>query len=352
MSKIKISKLKQEILKNQPLTPEKILDIRRRFHCSLEEIKLNCDELKIECPLPDKTEKIKMKDFIPALIDGLPKIIAPLPEIKIPKIKKSKGDEEEMFLLLSDWQLGHKTRSFNYDVARQRVIKMVHSLLKITSIHRQSYPIKKINIFLLGDFIQNDYPWFVDLSELESVLIDQVFNNAIPLLTWTIQEIANNFEEVKIYAVRGNHGNTQSSEKDNWDDVIYRCLSLKFENNPRIKIYLTDNFYQIADVFGWKFLLAHGDQVRGGSYNIPLYALLQRMLRWATSIAGWNYMVVGHWHCYAHLEQNGQELLVNGSLVSDDEYVRRRYGWNTSTLQVVGSVHPRKGITWTYRIKL
>ncbi len=84
-----------------------------------------------------------------------------------------------------------------------------------------------------------------------------------------------------------------------------------------------------------------------------VYALLQRMLRWATALPQkWDLWACAHWHHYSHIEQNGQEIIVNGTLVSDDEYVRRNYGWNASTLQVLFGVHPRKNITWEYRINL
>jgi hypothetical protein len=183
----------------------------------------------------------------------------------------------------------------------------------------------------------------------------QVYGGAVPMLIWAIGELARFFEEVYVYPVRGNHGKGEkwNSNQANWDDVVYHTLAIKFSENTRIKFILTDQYYQIVDILGTKFLIVHGDQVRGGSYGIPLYALLTRMLRWGTSFEEkWDVLSVAHWHCYSHLEQNGQELIVNGTLVSDDEFVRRTYGWNSSTLQVMFGVHPRKGITWEYRIKL
>ena len=279
-----------------------------------------------------------------------------MPTIKAPRLQKGKGDEEEIVLLLSDFQIGHKTTSFNAEVCKKRMIYLLKSFLKIVALHRLAYPIKTLNIFLLGDFIQSEaVGYLVDLSELEMVLIDQIYKVAVPNLTWLVTESAKNFEHVNVYCVRGNHGRGPkgSSEKTNWDDVIYRTLSCVFADNPRVKFMVASEFYQVVEIMGWRFLLAHGDQVRGGSYGIPLYALLQRMLRWAGSLPErWDCLCVGHWHSFAHLEQNEQELIVNGTLVSDDEYVRRTYGWNASTLQVMFGVHPRKGITGVNRLKL
>jgi len=278
-----------------------------------------------------------------------------LPKIKIERIKQGKGDEEEIVLVISDWQIGHKTRSFNAEVAKERVVYLLKSFLKTLALHRLAYPIRKIHIFALGDFTQSELIGFkVDLSELEMVWGDQVLV-ADTLLEYLITEISKHFDEVYVYCVRGNHGKGMkgTSDKTNFDDILYHLTAKAFKNNPRVHFNIAREFYQIVNIYNWKFLLVHGDQVRGGSYNIPLYALLQKMLRWATSfMEKWNFMICGHWHNYGHLQQNNQELIVNGTLVSDDEFVRREYGWECSTLQVMFSVHPRKGITWVHRLKL
>lgn len=300
--------------------------------------------------------KVSLPEFVEQVIQNLPKRIKPLSPVKPYKLVAGAGDEEQAVQILSDWQLGHKTRTFNSEVAKERLQRLLKATLKIIALHRNAYPIRTINLFLLGDFIQSEkVGYMVDLSELEAILIDQVYGQAVPLLTSYIQEISKHFDKVCVYCVRGNHGRGEkgSSEKTNWDDVIYYTLQTEFRNDPRIKIVIAREFYQIVDIFGKKFLLVHGDQVRGGSYGIPLYALLQRMLRWATAMPfQWDVLCVGHWHNFAYLEQNGQYLIVNGTLVSDDEYVRKTYGWNSSTSQTLFSVHPRQGITWLYQLKL
>jgi len=302
-------------------------------------------------------KKISVDEFVGSVLEKIEDTgISVLKPVKAKRIKQGGGDEEEVIQVLSDWQLGHKTISFNYKIAQERIQQLLKATVNISNLHRRAYPLKKIHIFLLGDFVQSEkVGYLVDLSELESILIDQVYGHAVPLLADYLKEISRHFEQVNVYCVRGNHGRGEkgSSEKTNWDDVIYHTLKIKFSENDRININVAKEFYQIVDILGWKFLLAHGDQVRGGSYGIPLYALLQRMLRWATSMPfKWDFLVVGHWHNFAYLCQNNQYLIVNGTLVSDDEYVRKSYGWNASTSQILCSVHKKQGLTWTYNLKL
>ena len=347
-------KLDKYILKHPPMIKGDYERIANKFGVSSESVRCHCRKLKLN--LQASSVKMSVSDYVKTALDKIPDYIEPLKPVKIGKIKKGSGDEEQVVQLLSDWHAGHKTISFNHSVAIERVQKLLESTLKIVELHRNSYPINTINLFLLGDFIQSEkVGYLVDLSELESILIEQIYGQAVPLLTNYIQELSKHFEKVNVYCVRGNHGRNErgSSEKTNWDDVIYHSLDIRFENDERVKIDIAKEFYQVVNIFDWKFLLVHGDQVRGGSYGIPLYALLQRMLRWATAMPfRWDYLTSGHWHNFAYLEQNGQMLIVNGTLVSDDEYVRKSYGWNASTSQTMFSVHPRKGITWLYRVQL
>ena len=355
-----IAELKNYLIQNPPQKNGDYNEIARQFGFTPEAVRHHCRRLglTIKRVAPTKSENIKIgvPDYVHEVLNQLPAYVEPLTSIQMNEIKQSSGSEEQMVELLSDWQLGHKTISFNYEVAKKRVQRLLDSTLKIANIHRASYPINTINLFLLGDFIQSEsVGYLVDLSELEGILIDQVFQQAVPLLVDYIQNIAQYFQKVNVYCTRGNHGRLSkgSSEKTNWDDVIYKTLEIKFQDDERIHFDIAREFYQVVKIWDWKFLLTHGDQVRGGSYNIPLYALLQRMLRWATAMPfKWNTLCVGHWHNFAYLEQNQQFLIVNGTLVSDDEYVRKSYGWNASTSQVLFSVHPRRGITWMYKLNL
>ena len=109
----------------------------------------------------------------------------------------------------------------------------------------------------------------------------------------------------------------------------------------------------IVKIYNKKFLVVHGDQIRGGTYGLPLYGLLQRMLRWATSMSEhWDYLVCGHWHIIAEMEQNDQTLFVGGTFISDDDYTLRQYGWNACPKQWFLLIHPRQGISVRRTINL
>ncbi len=334
----------RRVVADNPEEALKILD---------EEVK----KLKDNSPLT-ATSHNKREDretYLHHLISAYSRTIKPLQPITKPLIKYGKGDEEQAVLVLSDWQLGHRTRSFNFEIAQERIQKLLESSLKIVYLHRQAYPIKVLNIFILGDVIQNELKDLIDLSELEAILAEQVFTYAVPLLVSLIKEYAKHFERINVYCVRGNHGRAskEASERSNWDDVIYHCVKANFKNIERVNFEIAKSFYLLVNIMEHKFLLMHGQEARQGSYLIPLYGIIQRMLRWATSMPfDWDVLIIGHWHNFTRLELNGKELIVNGTLVSDDEWVRKNLGWTASTSQTLFSVHPRRRITWMYKLEL
>jgi hypothetical protein len=140
----------------------------------------------------------KIRKEIPSVVKSIS-----LPVPKIPQ--RGKFDEEEFVLLISDIQIGHKTKTFNIEVAKKRGEILIEGLAKITAIHRASHPVNNINLFLLGDNLHNEtLGRFLNLDEFDVVVKKQVFDGAIPIISRLISFCARNFKQVNIWAVRGN----------------------------------------------------------------------------------------------------------------------------------------------------
>jgi UDP-2,3-diacylglucosamine pyrophosphatase LpxH len=289
----------------------------------------------------------KIRKEIPSVVKTVS-----LPVPKIPQ--RGKFDEEEFVLLISDIQIGHKTKTFNIEVAKKRGEILIDRLAKITAIHRASHPVNNINLFLLGDLIHNEtIGRFLDLDEFDVVVKKQVFEGAIPIVSRIISFCAQNFRQVNIWTCHGNHGNMGkfAATSTNFDDVIYEFLRSEFKGQKNVHFHLTENFFQIAKVMNTRFLLVHGDNIRMWM-NIPTYGITQRLMRWQGSIGQFDVMTLGHFHNFVWEDWNDKEFVVNGTWVTDDDWVRKNMGLTGSCVQVLMSVHPRQGITFTRKIKL
>lgn len=300
---------------------------------------------------------MKKSELICLLAEKIIQEVKKLPPIRVSPSKISSSgrfDEEEFVLLVSDLQAGHKTQTFNFKVLQERGRLLVDRLLKITAIHRASHPVKNINLFFLGDNIHNEtIGRFLSLDELEDVVMSQIWEGAIPVLSNLIASCAKNFEKVKVFCVRGNHGDLGklAATSTNFDDVIYHFLRLQFQPTKNVEFHIAKNFYQVVKVKNTRFMLTHGDSIRMWM-NIPSYGITQRLMRWQGSTEPFDVLVLGHFHNFWVGDWNDKEFIVNGTFVTDDDWVRKNIGLSGSCAQVLLSVHERQGITFIRKIKL
>lgn len=283
-----------------------------------------------------------------------------VPKISLPKIKvrEGRGDEEEVVLLVSDLQIGHRTPTTNIKKIAMRGEEMARAALKIVELHRNAYPIRKLNLFLMGDLIHHErIGKTVGLDELEAVVYDQMFNGAIPILEKLILTLLPFFPKgIDVWCVPGNHGRFDKFHADstNLDTIIYKHLEAKFSRMKNLRWHIeAKRFYQRVNIQGHTFLETHGDSIKMWM-NIPWYGITQRAMRWQGSLPGgkFDYMTMGHFHVASNFRWNDVEVFVNGSFVTDDEWVLKNIGMNSAAEQWIFGVHPKQGVTFRYKIRL
>ena len=288
------------------------------------------------------------------LIKYADEIVPRVPPTTLKKIKNGRGDEEVFVLLLSDFQVGIKTSTYNTSVFEERFARLTRNVLKVLALHRRSHPVNRLVVFLLGDLVHNEeVARFLSIDELEVVVHEQVFRYAIPILQSFFVEMLRNFKSVEVYCVRGNHGQFSKlhASTTNLDDIIYHFLHASFSREKRIKFYISETFYQIAKIFHFKFLLVHGDTIRM-HYQIPWYGITTRVMRWQNSIGNFDFVCMGHFHSFAALDWGGKTIIINGTFLSDDDWSKQRLGLTSSVCQVLLGVHPKRGISFIRKIFL
>lgn len=278
--------------------------------------------------------------------------------LEIPKIqlRKGKGDAEEMVLLYSDMQVGHKSPTTNLHVIERRAENLAESVASIATIQQSAIKLRRLHVFMLGDMIQSeDLLTKVDLDALEMVLMDQIFKGAVPITEKLLLSVLPYFPDgIDVWCVPGNHGTISklNAPSTNWDTLIYKILEGKMQNYKKIRWHIEEKmFYQIVNVMGKKFFLTHLDCVPSW-LNIPLYGISQRSMRWQGSIEKFDYLVGAHFHTALDMDWNDVELLVNGCFMSDDQWALKRIGMGNKPTQIVFGVHPKRGISFRYKLRL
>ena len=275
-----------------------------------------------------------------------------LPEIKLIKYKapKKRGDEEEAILHCSDGHAGKITTSFDKDVYVARMETMFRSAMTIVKLHRNMYPVRKLHIILTGDMVQGEnIAQGSKVGEVEMGARDQVKKLACPTWNNVIASFKQEFEEVDVHGLPGNHGKEKlAPETSNYDLLLYDILEKGIGNEGGINVFSHEDWAKIIEIFGFKIFAFHGDGVPC-QQGVPFFALDKKLKSWYMQYGGFSYAMGGHFH-KRHTDEISSKLeyFMSGSLVSDDAWALKRLGISSNPSQWIYGIHPKHGITWRY----
>jgi len=267
-------------------------------------------------------------------------------------------EEETAVLVLSDTQIGQITPSYDSEIFIQELDRLAQVTEKITNLHRVNYRINELAVFMAGDIIENETLFPGQGFCIDQSVLKQIFHTGIPAFARFFQHMSSIFTKVTVYCVPGNHGRVSkhNAPDSNWDRVFYLTLDLALEHSLKnVKFVHAElqDFYLVADVKGYKFLIVHGDEIPIWM-NIPYYGIERSSSRWAQSIprGPWEYLVMGHFHQSAWLKSNAKKIIMNGAFPTDSPYVLKKLKLDsTEAVQWLFGVHDR-GISWRYEIDL
>lgn len=281
-------------------------------------------------------------------------LIVNLPEVKlfVPKFSKTEGDEEVALLLCSDGHAGKITNSFDKMIYKERMEEVFQSTMKLINLHRHMYPIRKLVIANLGDNIQGENPFQGSkIGNTECGARDQVKYIAAPAWNDSIGSFKQQFDEVVVECVPGNHGKDKlAPETSSYDLLLYDILQAGIGREKGITINCHDQWYSMFSIYGFRFLMFHGDGIPCQS-GIPFFAIDKALKSWYMQFHGFNYALSGHFHKSYHNEVgSGLEHFMNGTLVSDDDWVLKTLKISSQPSQTLLGIHPKYGVTWRYSL--
>jgi len=180
-------------------------------------------------------------------------------------------EEEELIALFSDSQIGTKSLgeeiglmqpmvygplgTYNFNIFRYRLRLWTGAITKIASMQRKTMPLKKLNLWFLGDIIENEWIFKGQGAYIETGVLQQFFAS-LQEVGRAIAGLAKEFEIIEIRAVAGNHGrgvpHTHGTKTwVNWEWLWYRYLELTCRDLPNVKFNLVMSWFDIPEVQGW-----------------------------------------------------------------------------------------------------
>lgn len=312
-----------------------------------------------------KLDLYKMKGDIVG--DKIAESVKPLQVAKYPIYtapkSKQKHNPEDVVALLSDLHIGHHhtleetggLSEFNIDIFRQRCKNLMYGVADIFDLHSNLYRMPHLHIACLGDVVDGmnasgDWsPTYISIPVMDQMMV------GTECLAEMIYYWLGMFDNITFYGVRGNHGRAapKGYEKDyvNWDVLSYLYLEARFKDNPRVKFVVPKTWYIYTTIRKHKFLMVHGDDVRGGSYPVKgLEAVQNRMVGILNDIP--HYTLAGHFHACSEFTTNTGKIIINGSFIGGDVYSLKTLQKGSLPEQKIFGVHDQHGVTWTYNLNV
>lgn len=309
-----------------------------------------------------KTEVLEKR-----LLDAINSKLKPLPKIKRKKFKPSSTKQErQLVLMLNDTHYGlivhsdevNNVNEFGWTQACRRTALMLKETLNYKVHNRKQ--VSKVNLVLNGDLIQGIIHG-LQMDQMEKSIYQ--VNGAVHILTHLIASLAEEFPEVEVHGICGNHedsphkrehGKRVNAEKyDSYANIIFYALSTAFRNNDHVKFNFSKNLFVTLDLPAGRALISHGDTLFhralgnvGSSINVK--NLSNEIRAWnAAEIARGRppvkLLLFGHVHNFAHfITQDGVEVYIAPSLSGVDGHSHGSYNANTNLVgQVIFESTPK-----------
>ena len=303
------------------------------------------------------------------IIDGIRSACFRAPTPKAPKMptwwsKPKSADPEHVGVMLSDFHVGSSFSStdtggigeFNLDIFRERIEGLKTRLMKIVSLQAKIHKLPHLHVMCLGDIVagMNESghwtPNYIDMDVWDQLVAGQRALQDL-IATWSQM-----FEKVTFYGLCGNHGRVgrsgQQKEYTNWDRIAYVMVSEALRDYDNIEWVIPRTWWHQAEILGHTFYMTHGDGIRM-SQGVPWYGI-ERAQSQINAMMGnsMEYCMFAHFHVPAEIQTNIGRIMVNGSLVGGDMYSIRDLRRYNAPEQKIFGIHSRKGVTWTYNLRL
>lgn len=223
-----------------------------------------------------------------------------------------KSNNRSLVLMISDVHWGKKAKTFNMDIADQRILSIPEILY-----NRILPDFDEIVVLLLGDLVEGEdiHSSQNSVNEAPTITAYKRGTRTIWRFLLLLKELFN--VPIRVETDPGNHGRQSKSAnpKTNWDNAIYESLAMISEFSGEEGIFINVNLedFCVVEVKNKKILLSHKGVKHAGT---P--AMTSKIGGWAIS-KDIDIVAHGHWHSYAFDSYIDKLRISNGSVVGPDD---------------------------------
>jgi len=325
-------------------------------------------ELGLEKPLNTEKDKDNSMDFVIDNKELITKILTQniFKNQTVPIFSDKAKHTEKSVLVMSDIHCGMVNRIFdrhsdevgityNTKIRQDEMRYLSNSIFKIKKLLYHSFNLNHLIIFNLGDNITNDRIFGGQIFHIDKCVGLQVLEMVTDLSNF-IKEMKRFFNKVTMVCMVGNHGRSQEKAKfdepveNNYEYIMYKIIQKIFEKDKAVEIIVPNTSFYIYKIYGHKYLLTHGDMIRGFTRNSLERSIKDYVIAHESDF---DVFVMGHFHRIDKMTLSEHNVaIVNGSWISKDKFgfkVARQY---SKPQQWFFGVDRKRAITWDFVIDL
>lgn len=281
-------------------------------------------------------------------------------------IINTKGKREETaVLILSDMHTGMRNQiydstvggnkvTYNTPIRKAEMLYLRNSIFQIQDLFTKAYKIDHLIIFILGDMITNDRIYEGQIFSIEKAVGNQVMDVVVDL-TYFINEMKHKFNKITLVTLVGNHGRSteryqEEPVENNFEWFQYKLLQKTFDNDKRVKIIVPNSRSYIYEIYGHRYLLTHGDSLRGSTRNYIERGIKDLLVAHESDF---DVFIMGHFHRADKMSLSEHTVaLVNGGWIPKDKYGYKMFRQYSKPQQWYFGVNKNRAITWDFALDL
>jgi hypothetical protein len=197
-------------------------------------------------------------------------------KINPPSTKRGKRNGRSAILHVSDIQYGEfidpaeidGVNAYSVDIANARIDRLFHYVARLLEADRHGDPVERIHLCLGGDMVSGSL--HEELAKTDELPELPSARQVAARLAGNIKELRRRIEApINIYSVPGNHGRlTHKPESkghvlNNLDTLVAWFVEAALADDKGISVRYGESVDLLFDVYGFPFLLTHGDRMGG-----------------------------------------------------------------------------------------
>lgn len=280
--------------------------------------KLKEEIYKERCKLSDanreKNRYLREQSRTEIIINEMKHVINNMKPFNYKKYKYNFGTNLEASLLLSDLHYGltvdNPVNFYDESICVDRLNQLRDKVIERCRQHK----VDKLNVCILGDDISG-LIHFGTIAENNRDVITQCIEVS-EILSNFIMQLRENLPKIVVYTTIGNHsrvwqGKANGTTKENYERVVAEFLKLRLAPYDINVIDSSKGDYIETEIAGRTIVMTHGDKDPITQATANFTKLLRKPI---------DEIYMGHLHAHKEFDDCNTQVIINGSLVSTDDY--------------------------------